>query len=79
MRPNLQEEVRAPTLSVWEGNGLLHETIAVRARVFSTEKAIGNPEGDDFPLQTGKERLMEAESRGARITQGAPSPPSPRP
>ncbi len=66
MRPNLLEEVRARTLAVWEENGLLRETITVRARVLSTEEAIGNPEGDDFPLQQGKERLMEAEFRGAR-------------
>ena len=33
----------------------------VKARVLSSEEAIGNPEADDFPLQKGKERLMQAE------------------
>jgi hypothetical protein len=34
--------------------------------VLTTDEAIGYPEGDDFPLQQGKERLMEAEFLGAR-------------
>ena len=38
----------------------------VKARTLSVEEAIGNPEGDDFPLQKGKERLMEATVNGAR-------------
>ena len=33
----------------------------VRARVLTEEEAIGNPEADDFYLQGGKERLMQAE------------------
>jgi hypothetical protein len=45
--------------------GILDEMIAVRARTLSAEEAIGNPEGNDFPLQKGKERLMQADFRGA--------------
>ena len=44
---------------------LLNEKVLVKARALSTEEAIGNPEGDDFPLQKGKERLMQAEFKGA--------------
>lgn len=32
---------------------LLSQPVKVRARVLTTEEAIGNPEGDDFPLQKG--------------------------
>ena len=45
---------------------LLRGTVKVKAKVLSTEEAIGNPEEEDFPLQKGKERLMEAEFHGAR-------------
>jgi hypothetical protein len=38
----------------------------VRARVLTTEEAIGNPEADDFLLQKGKEKLMQAEFLGAK-------------
>lgn len=38
---------------------------AVRARPLSPEEAIGNPVADDYALQKGKERLMQAEYRGA--------------
>jgi hypothetical protein len=47
-------------------NKFLHETVTVTAKVLSTEEAIGNPEEHDFPLQKGKERLMEAEFLDAR-------------
>jgi uncharacterized protein (DUF4213/DUF364 family) len=40
---------------------LLSQPVRVRARVLTAEEAIGNPEADDFPLQKGKERLMQAE------------------
>ncbi|MEJ2724781.1 MAG: DUF364 domain-containing protein [Deltaproteobacteria bacterium] len=42
---------------------LLEQPVRVKARVLSTEEAIGNPETHDFPLQKGKERLMQAEFR----------------
>ena len=38
-----------------------NEIVKVKARTLSTEEAIGNPEADDFPLQKGKERLMQAQ------------------
>lgn len=60
------DEVRKRARALWEAEGILDEEIAVTARVLSTEEAIGNPEGDDFPLQQGRERLMEAVFRGSR-------------
>jgi hypothetical protein len=44
---------------------LLGERVMVKARALSAEEAIGNPEADDFPIQKGKERLMQAEIHGA--------------
>ena len=46
-------------------NGLMGETVQVKARVLSPEEAIGNPEADDFPIQKGKERMMQASIGGA--------------
>jgi len=60
------EALRGRAAGLWEEKGLLGERVAVRARVLSTQEALGDPEGDDFPLQKGKERMMEAEVLGAR-------------
>ena len=40
---------------------IFEERVSIKARPLSSEEAIGNPETDDFPLQKGKERLMQAE------------------
>lgn len=39
--------------------------MSVVARTLTPEEAIGNPEHGDYPLQKGKERLMQAAFRGA--------------
>lgn len=41
------------------------EMIQVTATPLTPEEAIGNPENQDYPLLKGKERIMEAEFRGA--------------
>ncbi len=60
------EEVRRRAVELWEREGIMEGRVKVTAKTLSTEEAIGNPEGDDFPLQTGRERLMEAEFMGSR-------------
>ena len=45
--------------------GLLMERIEIRARALSTREAIGSPEHQDFPIQKGKEKLMQATFKGA--------------
>ena len=55
------DQLRRRVFELWEEEGLLREKIRVRARALSTEEAIGNPEEQDFPLQKGKEKLMQAE------------------
>jgi hypothetical protein len=62
--PNIYEEIRLRALKVINTD-LLDRNITVKARVLSTEEAIGNPEADDFPLMKGKERLMQAEIDGS--------------
>lgn len=64
LMPSVYETLSQQALSLCREKNLLQEHITVRARVLSTEEAIGNPEDQDFPLQKGKERLMQAEFRG---------------
>ncbi|EFL52562.1 conserved hypothetical protein [Solidesulfovibrio fructosivorans JJ]] len=66
MQPGTLELVRRKALALWEEHDLLREPITVTARTLTVHEAIGDPEGEDFPLQKGKERLMEAEFRGAK-------------
>jgi len=62
---DVYEKLKEAMLEISRDQKLLSEPVRVRARVLTTEEAIGNPEGDDFPLQKGKERLMQAEFQGA--------------
>ena len=41
------------------------EEVKISGRSLTAKKAIGNPEHLDYPLQKGKERLMQAEFRGS--------------
>ena len=64
--PSALEMLQKKAVQIWEREGLLLQPITIKARTLSTQEAIGNPEGDDFPLQKGKERLMEAAFLGSR-------------
>ena len=56
----LYQTMKDRAFELCEQAGFLERTVTVKARALSTEEAIGNPESDDFPLQKGKERLMQA-------------------
>ena len=58
---DVYDEIRLKVYELCKSQNLLDQPVRVRARALSTEEAIGNPEGDDFPLQKGKEKLMQAE------------------
>lgn len=58
---DLYNELKHRALKLLEGKNLLAERVRIWARPLSIEEAIGNPEADDFPLQKGKEKLMQAE------------------
>jgi hypothetical protein len=40
---------------------LFDEKVKITCRTLTPEEALGNPERDDFPLQKGREKLMQAE------------------
>ena len=54
------EQLKERVFELWKEEGLLSEKIEIRARALSTKEAIGNPEHQDFPIQKGKEKLMQA-------------------
>jgi len=58
---DVYSEIRRRFFDVCEEQNLLSDPVWVKARVLSSEEAIGNPEADDFSLQKGKERLIQAE------------------
>jgi hypothetical protein len=59
-------DLRKRFLRFCQGHQLLERKIRVTARTLDPEEAIGNPESDDFPLQKGRERLMQAEFEAGR-------------
>lgn len=62
---DMYEVLKQKAADTLGGHGLLEEKVRVAARALSPEEAIGNPESNDFPIQKGKERLMQADLRGA--------------
>ncbi|MCJ2164777.1 MULTISPECIES: DUF364 domain-containing protein [unclassified Pseudodesulfovibrio] len=60
------ETVRDKAIELWTREDILAEPITVSAGPLTVEQAIGNPEETDFPIQKGKEKLMESNFRGAR-------------
>jgi hypothetical protein len=51
--------------AIFSQHGLMSDTVRIKARALSTKEAIGNPEANDFPLQKGRERLMQANMDGS--------------
>lgn len=47
-----------------EEHGLATEPLTVRCQALTVDEAIGNPEDNDYPIQHGKEQMVQAEFRG---------------
>jgi hypothetical protein len=62
---DVYDDIKQQLFALCENQNLLARPVRVRARVLTAEEAIGNPEADDFPLQKGKERLMQTEFSGS--------------
>ena len=56
----LYDTLKTRAMALCNEAGITDQVVKVQARILSTEEAIGNPESDDFPIQKGKERLMQA-------------------
>lgn len=59
------EEFRQRFAKIAQDNHLLAQEVLVRIKPLSIEQAIGTPDRDDFPLQKGKERIIEADFLGS--------------
>lgn len=46
--------------------GLLDQPVGISCYTLTQEEALGVPEDSDYPLQKGRERMVEAECNGAR-------------
>lgn len=62
---NIYTTLREKAEGLWRRHGLLNENITIKARALSPEEAIGNPDADDYPIQKGKEKLMQADFKGS--------------
>ncbi|MFW6415684.1 MAG: Rossmann-like domain-containing protein [Thermodesulfobacteriota bacterium] len=58
------QDLRQKSREIFQGHLQMDTTVSVKAAPLSVDEAIGNPEESDYPLQKGKERLMQAEFRG---------------
>lgn len=59
------ERFRTRLGEICQERGLLDEPVSVTARELTPEEAIGNPDHDDYPIIIGRERMIQAELRGA--------------
>jgi len=58
---DIYAELKGRAFKLFKNRNLLAGRVRIQARGLSAQEAIGNPEADDFPLQKGKERLMQAD------------------
>ena len=61
----MYEIIKNKFLEIIEGMDLESEEVRIFAKPLTPEEAIGNPEDQDYPIQKGKERLLQAEFRGS--------------
>lgn len=61
---DIYKTLKEKTEALWRKHRLLSEAITIKARALSPEEAIGNPDADDYPIQKGKEKLMQADFKG---------------
>jgi len=60
------EQIRKKAIAIWEQKKLMEQSVTVSVAPLSVEQAIGKPEGHDYPIQKGKEKLIEASFQGVR-------------
>ncbi len=61
----MYKEIKEKFAQIVVENNLSDEAVRISAKTLTPEEAIGNPEGEDFPILKGHERLMQAEFKGS--------------
>jgi uncharacterized protein (DUF4213/DUF364 family) len=73
-QPSTFEQTASGFRAIVKSEGLLESNVEVLARPLTPEEAIGTPGRRDYPIITGKERMLEAtfhEARGHAFTDSA--------
>ena len=65
-RASILEQTKSRFREIADKNDLLSEKVSVLAKPLTPEEAIGTPGRRDFPITTGKERILESRVLGAR-------------
>ena len=60
------KNVHSLAVADWKAKDIFQEEIHITARPLTSEEAIGNPDDTDYPIQKGKEHLMEATFKGCK-------------
>ena len=68
------EYVKDRFAKIADEHGLLRSKVAVLVKMLTPEEAIGTPGRRDFPIVTGKERVIEADFEGAKAQAFTDSP-----
>ena len=59
----IYDSLKKTTADLIRDSHLESDEVTIKARPLTPEEAIGNPEDKDYPLITGRERMMQAEFR----------------
>jgi hypothetical protein len=65
MKRKVYDVIKEEFTKIVRENSLESDEVVITATPLSAEEVIGNPEDRDYPLVIGKERMMQAEFRGA--------------
>ncbi len=59
------KELKKQINKIIHGRKIKDGIVRIKTKVLSVKEAIGNPEHNDYPIQKGRERLMQADFNGA--------------
>jgi len=65
MKIKTYDVLKEEFIKIMKSNALESDEVVIKAVPLSPEEAIGNPEDKDYPLVTGRERLMQANFSGS--------------
>ncbi len=63
---DIYQKLKEAMYNVAEKNNYLGSSIEIKCKALSSKEAIGTPDHNDYPIQKGKEVMVEAEFMGAK-------------
>ncbi len=61
----MYDQIKKKFVDIVNENKLGDEEVSISTKTLTPAEAIGNPEDNDYPIQKGKERMMQAEFKGS--------------